>query len=123
MQRFYQEIRKDKGLFAYGKKEVLDALERGAVEILLVSEDLREFTINVKCDQCNNEFKVESKENELIDQKCPECRGDSLELLESLDFVEELSRTCTEYGTTLELVSSDSEEAGFWWESSSSCSG
>jgi peptide chain release factor subunit 1 len=109
MQRFYKEVRKDDGLFSYGKKEVLNALNKGAVDILIVSEDLKEFTFNLKCQQCENEFKHESEDRKADEVNCPKCQG-STDVLDTKDFVEELSEICSEYGTHLELVSSDSEE-------------
>ena len=109
MQRFYKEVRKDHGLFAYGKAEVLSALNKGAVDILIVSEDLKEYSFTMKCQKCENEFKHESPDREASEMKCPECQGAS-EVLGSKDLVEELSEICIEYGSQLELVSSDSEE-------------
>ncbi|MFQ6020906.1 MAG: peptide chain release factor aRF-1 [Candidatus Aenigmatarchaeota archaeon] len=40
VQRFFEELQKDSGLVTYGFDSVLKALERGAVEIILISEDL-----------------------------------------------------------------------------------
>ena len=89
MQRFYKEIRKDHGLFAYGKEEVLNALNKGAVDILMVSEDLKEYTFNVKCHKCGNEFKFESKDREPDDPECPICQ-ESTEILDIKDFVDDM---------------------------------
>lgn len=110
MQRFYTEVRKDHGLFSYGKEEVLNALNAGAIEILLVSEELKEYSISLKCQHCKHEFKQEVKDKAQGKEiKCPQCQGNT-DVTEAVDFVDDLSRIVAEYGTELELISGDSEE-------------
>jgi len=110
MQRFYTEVRKDYGLFSYGKEQVLTALKAGAVEILLVSEEVKEYSLEFKCQHCSHKFKLEVKDRaEGKDIKCPQCQGNT-NVTSSVDFVEDLSRIATEYGTEMELISGDSEE-------------
>lgn len=45
MQRFFGELSKDTGLAAYGKEQVLSAIRMGAVDTVLLSEDLSDETI------------------------------------------------------------------------------
>jgi len=40
MQRFFNELSKDTGLAAYGRQQVMDAVRMGAVDTILVSEEL-----------------------------------------------------------------------------------
>lgn len=40
VQKFFEELRKESGFVTYGKDNVLKALKMGAVEIIMVSEDL-----------------------------------------------------------------------------------
>ena len=51
MRQFMKELVIDKGLAAYGEKEVRHNLELGAVEILLLSEDLRKTRAKIVCSQ------------------------------------------------------------------------
>lgn len=109
MQKFYQEIRKDKGLFTYGKKEVLEALNAGAVETLMISEEFKEYSIDLKCQDCSGENTIEAKDRSPDDIKCPDCGG-NVDIEDSRDFVEQLTRIASEFGSNVELVSADSEE-------------
>jgi peptide chain release factor subunit 1 len=45
MQKFFYELSKDTGLAAYGKKDVLTYIGYGAVDLVLLSEDLDEKVI------------------------------------------------------------------------------
>ncbi len=45
MQKFFYELSKDTGLAAYGKKDVLTYIGYGAVDLILLSEDLDDATI------------------------------------------------------------------------------
>lgn len=109
LQRFYNEIRKDNGLYAYGKKEVMDALNLGAVDTLIVSEGLKQYTVTQKCPKCRNEIKTELKTREAENRSCPQCQA-LMDVTESKDFVDELTRIAQDYGTDVELVSVESEE-------------
>jgi len=111
MQRLLEEIRKpDGGLAAYGEKDVRRALEMGAVDTLLISEGLREYRIVLKCPSCGKEVRKTTKK--LPDPKdfvCPEC-GSAMELKEKMDIIDELYDMAESTGTTVELISEDSEE-------------
>ena len=91
-------------------KDLKSALESGAIEILLVSEELKQYTHNFKCNKCSHEFTLQHKEKDPDGIQCPKCQADSLEQVDVKDFVEDLSERATEFGSDLELVSGDSEE-------------
>ncbi len=109
LQRFFREIKKpDGGLAIYGEKEVREALERGAVEILLISEGLRKYMVTWKCPQCGTEVK-EVVKGEVPEKTCPQC-GASMDVVEKKDLIEEYYDIAEMYNTQVELISDESEE-------------
>lgn len=110
LQRFLDEIRKpDGGLAVYGEEEVLNALALGAMDILLISEAIRKRRIKISCEKCGySEDKTVIDENVSLDS-CPNCQS-SLSVAENQDIINDLIETAEGYGTTVELISADSEE-------------
>jgi len=117
VQSFLQELGKDTGLVAYGQKEVLRALEQGAVKTLLLSEELDVIQTKIVCSQCNytrNEA-IKAKEfvefeDDLLRAKCPECGQSKLSVDETEDFVDKLGRQVLDTGADIEIISIDTEE-------------
>lgn len=113
VQRFLREVGKhDGGLSAYGEAHVRHALRIGAVDTLLLSEDLRKARVEVACSGCDYTA-VETTGNpaRFEDQlgACPNC-GTQLEVADRTDVIEELSDMADQTGSEVELVSSESEE-------------
>ena len=54
MQNFMYNLSKDTGLITYGEKEIRKGLERSAVDIVLLSENIDSYRIKAICEQCNN---------------------------------------------------------------------
>jgi peptide chain release factor subunit 1 len=106
--RFLQEVAKD-GLAAYGEEEVRQSLELGAVETLLLSEDLRYERVKYRCPVCGQEKIVTVKEGT---ENPPKCEKDGIEMeeVERTDVVLELSEMAESMGTKVEFISTDSEE-------------
>jgi len=109
MQRLLEEIRKpDGGLAAYGEDNVKLALQSGAVETLLVSEDIRKSKIDLKCPKCG--FKNEMIVSHIPDEiKCDKC-GEDMEIEKEEDLVRQLFRSAEAVGTKIEMISGESEE-------------
>lgn len=109
MQRFMQEIVKsDGGLGAYGEAEIRYALDIGAVDILLLSEGLRMKRVATKCQNCGYTDARTLCEDALAGQ-CPECNS-SLQIVDAVDLVDELSKLAEKSGSTVQLISNDSDE-------------
>src|SRR5712692_3603868 len=109
VQRLMEEIRKaDGGLAAYGEDQVRHALQLGAVETLLVSEGLRKSRLRLRC--ANGDWEGEKTVSE--DGELPTCPkdGGALTVVENRDLIEDLSATAEGMGTSVELISKDSEE-------------
>jgi peptide chain release factor subunit 1 len=110
MERLFSEIRKeDGGLSAYGEKEVRKALDMGAVDILLVSEDMKMIHRTFQCPSCGREYEVHQGRKDEPVYNCPEDQS-SCNLTEQEDMVEELARICESFSSTIELISTDSSE-------------
>ncbi|MBE0519176.1 MAG: peptide chain release factor 1 [Thermoplasmata archaeon] len=109
MQRLFEEIRKaDGGLSIYGEEQVRNALMIGAVDALLLSEDMRRVRLKLTCPSCG--FQKEAMTQNSSDNiKCDKCqtvmRADDVE-----DLVEELHKTADANNTKVEFISGESEE-------------
>ncbi len=114
IQRLLNEIRKsERGLAVYGEAQVLQALEAGAVEELLVSEGLRRRRATFRCSQCSTEFTRTVADAEMeaaTEAACPNCHAKALTLTASEDFVEGLFRRATGSNAKVRLISTESEE-------------
>src|SRR5207245_109689 len=96
------------GPAAYGEDQVRHALQLGAVETLLISEGLRKSRLKLRC--ANGDWEGEKTVSE--DGELPTCPkdGGALTVVENRDLIEDLSATAEGMGTSVELISKDSEE-------------
>ncbi len=109
LNRFFREIKRpDGGLAVYGEKEVREALERGAVDILLISDGLRRYRVKWRCPQCGKEVE-ETVKGEIPEKTCEEC-GIPMEVVEKKDLIEEYYDLAEQSGSKVELISDESEE-------------
>jgi len=109
IERLFQEIRKeDGGLAAYGEDQVRRALDLGAVDTLLISEGLRKVRLVARCP--NGDFREERTVSDPGSVgTCPH-DGAGLVAEELRDIVEELTGIAETRGTTVQMISTDSEE-------------
>ncbi|MCC7553525.1 MAG: peptide chain release factor aRF-1 [Methanobacteriaceae archaeon] len=110
VQKFLKELINEDGLASYGEEEVRKNLLIGAVDTLLLSEDLL-FTRNtIKCSNCNSQKEITLKSpNDKIDENCEKC-NDKMKLVESKTLVEFFVETAEELGTDVEFISTETEE-------------
>lgn len=105
VQKFFTELYKDTGMVTYGLDPVIKALQMGAIETLLLSEDIDllegEF-------QCNCGFS-EKKFVKSMDQKCPKC-GNKLGVVGQRDALEAFEDMVKEFRTSIEIISRDTRE-------------
>jgi peptide chain release factor subunit 1 len=114
MERFMKELVSDNGLAAYGEDSVRQNLNMGAVEVLLLSEDLRRSRITLKCQNCEysstTTVKHRAGEKATLEfGKCPKCQS-SLAIAEQVDVVDELSLIAEQMNTEVEFISTEFEE-------------
>ena len=108
MNRFLKEIAKD-GLAAYGEEEIRKYLSLGAVDTLLLSDDLRYERVKYRCPICNKEVEITVREGV---EKPPVCEKDgvAMEEVERRDIILELSDLAEKMGSNVEFLSTESEE-------------
>jgi peptide chain release factor subunit 1 len=110
MNSLFQEIRKDDGgLSLYGEKEVRKALELGAVDTLLVSEDLNRYHHYFECPSCGRKIDKITSGREEEPPNCPE-DGLLMEEIEVADLVDELAERSQMFSSDFELISTESSE-------------
>ena len=116
IQRFLSEIHKEKSLAAYGIKEVMDATTKGAVEVIIASEDLNMLNILLKCNRCStdrnkilNRTSFVQEKQKLLSESCESCQSVDFTVTET-DLIEILEDKASETGTRIEVLGSGSEE-------------
>jgi len=115
MKAFLKEITKSKGsLSVYGENQIRRALQIGAVDTLLLSENLRKYRIKLKCPSCNYIEERTISEDDLKNfspEACPKCNTQStMEIVEKVDLIDELSDLAEKIGSKVEIISLGSEE-------------
>lgn len=113
MNRFLAEVRQEGGKFSYGEDQVRKRLEMGAVDTLILSEELRRWRLHLTCPECSNTWQDTT---DALDRTrsspptCPECGQAEADIEDTDDVVAELTELADERGTTVELISTQSEE-------------
>jgi len=109
MQKLFEEIRKpDGGLSIYGEEQVRNALMIGAVEKLLLSEDMRKVKLDLKCPSCG--FTKEGlARDSTVEFKCDKCQA-IMDVEQVHDLVGDLHKEAEDHNTKVEFISGESEE-------------
>ncbi len=111
MQKLFEEIRKpDGGLSVYGEDQVKNALLIGAVDTLIISEDVRRVKLMLTCPSCGTKKEVMAKDSTEV-VKCDKC-GAITKIDEVDDLVGDLNRLADQNNTKVEFISGESEEGG-----------
>ncbi|KAK9907768.1 hypothetical protein WJX75_009649 [Coccomyxa subellipsoidea] len=110
--KFFDEISQDTGKFVFGVADTLQCLDMGAVETLIVWENLEvnritlrntvtseESTVNLSKEQEANESHYKDKET-----------GAELEVIEKMPLLEWLANSYKKFGCQLEFVTNKSQE-------------
>ncbi|TFF98256.1 MAG: peptide chain release factor 1 [Promethearchaeota archaeon] len=116
MEKFMNEISKETGLAIYGIKEVEKALNYGAADVIIISEELDQYRVKIVCNNCGHEefrnIKVsqfEDKESDIQDEICPECSSSSFGIVEKNSLVEDLGEMAESTGASIEIISTETE--------------
>ncbi len=115
VQQFLKEVVKDYGLAAYGINEVRELLKMGAVDILLFSEDVESFRVQIACSNCDYQGEKTVKDLkrfqvELNNMPCPKCGEKALAIESYKSTLEELEELAKSTNTRIEIISSETEE-------------
>jgi peptide chain release factor subunit 1 len=117
MQKFLREIGQDTGLATYGENEVRKYLNNGIVATLLLSEDLENVRVTVKCSNCGyvkeetmKMHEVAEFEQDISSKGCPKCSVPTLAVDETKELIDELAELAELAGTDVEILSGETEE-------------
>jgi len=108
---YFTEIARDTGMFCYGVKDAMIALEASAVKILIVFEDLEYERIEFKDPVTEEKTCKYLTHQETQDENNFTNRdGVTLDIVERIDYVEWLATHYSDYGARLEFVTDRSQE-------------
>mmetsp|Transcript_9829 Transcript_9829/g.18359 ORF Transcript_9829/g.18359 Transcript_9829/m.18359 type:complete len:438 (-) Transcript_9829:577-1890(-) len=110
--RFFDEISQDTGKFVFGVKDTLQCLEMGAVETLLVWENLdcdRYEVLNNNSGKLDIKFLTAEQAKDTSHFKDPET-GTDLDIQEKLPLLEWFANSYKKFGCVLEIVTNKSQE-------------
>jgi len=109
MQRLFEEIRQpDGGLSIYGENQIRNALMIGAVDTLLLSEDMRRVKVNLTCPSCGHSTEALAKDSS-EEFKCEKCQA-TMNVGDVEDLVGDLHKMADANSTTIQFISGESEE-------------
>ncbi|GIQ87610.1 peptide chain release factor eRF1/aRF1, partial [Kipferlia bialata] len=107
---YMDEIRQDTGCFCFGVRDTLNCLEMGAVQLLIVFEDLSSLRVVTRNPQgLEDVHVVEPDQLHTVPKKDKETDQD-LEIISNELLVEYLALNYKSFGTTIEFVSDKSAE-------------
>jgi len=110
VQKFLKELINEHGLASYGEEEVRKNLQMGAVDTLLISEDLVQTRKSMRCINCGFNVKVTYKDSHDNDElTCGEC-GDKLKVTDVKDLVDDFIHMAEEVDSDVEVISTETEE-------------
>ena len=116
IQQFLKQLVNDEPV-TYGEKEVRYALQIGAVDTALLSEDIGLYRVTVSCEVCDyqeektlTEEKLRELKEELGDLNCPQCGNVRLVLKEEKELIDEFTDLAEATGANVELISTETEE-------------
>jgi peptide chain release factor subunit 1 len=110
--KFLEEVSQDTGKYCFGIKDTMQGLDMGAVETLIVWEELSIKRIEIKnphSGTTNVEFVTPEEEKNDKLYRCQET-GVELDVVSNVLFVEWIVETYKNYGTKLEFVTDRSQE-------------
>jgi len=108
---YYTEIAKDTGMYCFGVKDTLIALESSALERLIVFEELEGERLEMR-DPSSDETQVKffTKEQLQEDSNLKNKEGVPYDITDRIDLVEWLATNYTNYGAKLDFVTDRSQE-------------
>ncbi|MCE5213978.1 MAG: peptide chain release factor aRF-1 [Methanobacterium sp.] len=110
VQKFLHELVDEHGLASYGEADVRGNLSMGAVEILLLSENLKKKRLIYHCPSCKAQTeKTVNKEADEEEVTCPTC-GEKMKLEEGRDLIDDFVDMAEEVGSEVEIISTETEE-------------
>ena len=116
VQRFLREINSETGLSIYGVDDVIKALKRAAVEVILISDDSDTLYLKATCLKCGDvrekfirRSQYVSEKQGLLSSACPKCGSQEIQLTER-DIVDYFADLAIDSGARVEVISSKTED-------------
>lgn len=106
MQKFFTHLQKEDGLAVYGLDAVNNALNFGAVDVVVISEIFDWVKMKLRC-QCGTEHEKEEKPHTKV--KCPNC-GAVMNVESEEELTEIISQRAKNMGSEVEIISIGSRE-------------
>jgi len=120
VQKFLAEVNKQGGLAAYGLPRVIEALQKGSVEVVLVSDELDMVRLDATCRKCGTQksevaqaSKKVQKRQEMASTPCTKCGATDYDMMER-DLVDVLEEMAFQVGSKVEVISSGTEEGSMF---------
>src|SRR5881409_3635642 len=117
VQKFLYELGHETGKASFGEKKVQEYLEKGIVDMLLISETLQGMRLITKCKNCGNEeefrgtrFEVDAFKHELSTKPCAKCGKPTLGIEMEADIVDNFIDYAEKGGSRIEVISEETEE-------------
>lgn len=106
---FLKNLKEENGKSEYGLEQVVKAMDMGAVDTVMISEDFNYYEATYQCG--NGHEKQIFEEKPAIDEsmECDEC-NEEMKLEEMQDIVDVMAEKAEEMSSTLEIISTDHEE-------------
>ena len=108
MEEFFKELHGG-DLATYGFEPTRRNLVMGAVDRLLLSEDLRSDVVVYECENGHEEYEVIDQRHSTPDHECSECKEEAEEQ-EREDVIEHLMTIAEQRGTETKFISTDFEK-------------
>ena len=109
LEKFFTLLARDSRLVAYGLQEVANALQKGNVEVLLISEKFDYVKAKFKCNACSCVYEKIIERKDLDSEKCKECGGD-VEIMYDESIEDRIVKVAEDTGATIEFISTDTRE-------------
>lgn len=110
MKRFLHGLISENGLSTYGEEEVRRNLQMGAIEILLLSENLKSKRQTYTCPACNTIEVITTRQHQDPPEKrCPKC-NEIMKITKTQETTEELIELAEEVNTKVEIISIETED-------------
>lgn len=106
---FFQNLKEENGKSEYGLEPVMKAMEMGAVETVLISEDFNMYQAKYECPSGHEKTIYEEKAEIAEEMDCDEC-NEEMKLEELSDIVDVMAEKAEEMSSDLEIIGTGHEE-------------
>ncbi|MFQ5921166.1 MAG: peptide chain release factor aRF-1 [Nitrososphaerales archaeon] len=116
IKKLLAEVHSERGLATYGLNDVLQAVQNGVAELVLVGDNINMVRLEVVCKRCNNReehiverAKLIQLKQEKLSGTCPSCSAQDLDS-KVQDLIDRLEELALKTGAKIEVISSKTED-------------